>query len=1005
MRAVVCVVCMVAGIAVTSTGVARAAAPPAYKIGLFAGQEVAANGDIGVSCASPPFCGDGLPATSAELTAPVGVAVDRSNDVFISDSGADEVREVVRGIITLDAGDGAPCFTTTPAPSCGDGGKATVAELSEPQSVAVDAAGDVFIADYAASEIREVLPSGTIRTVVGTGLACTEDLDFRVPNSHCGDGGPATQAELTDPTGIAVDAAGDLFIADQGDDEVREVSGGTIRTIAGNGVTCQVVSGCGIGGPATSAELDSPAAVAVDARGDVYIADSGDVDSGESTVLMISGGILTRFAGSGAACASPPDCGDGGPATNATLSHPSGIAVDANGNVYIADGGDVEVREVVDGTIYRIAGSGVPCTYDYSYAPHCFYDGGPATAARLNNPAGVAVGPDGTVYVADEGDTAVRELIPPTPSKPLFAAPLPGAAPVSYFGRASIRVLCSGGAAGALCTGTIVLADGPTVLASGGFAVPSGATDPVTVQLPPGVLARLAAAPQSSLAVRATVTLAGSKSNTVADITLTLAPPPADVPEGAECSELGSVAPSFASKEKEIAELPSIASDALPIAVTAGVSLGSVGICRQAVSDLLPQLDTTGPSATKPQFSLDFQFKSGPRAVERSATFSFVPPAWHVPSDTGAPSPPAPKLDWGSAIEFNPSLSLSLAGEGPELSLELLTVPIATTSATLLREGEPFLEATLGPELDVGLKLNRRLVESLVAAGITEGLGSLAAAEMLSDELGGELDSELTAAAFEADPVGTLGYEPWLNSIQATAEQSQVDLDAALQATSVEAEADASAAAADAVSTAPAWLDGLGAIADGVGDEFELVGAVALLADRDLPTADVARRHHRHFRPPQNPRLVKTQGRVLGAGRLNASALTVFHLADFHRGPLPRREIVAAVHGVLALPVTSRVGALAVDARKLKPGGRIGIIAVGLGREDSHTALLVLDGPGYHAVRLLHVAEGGAGALIRLPRHLSHGHWTIAVEDLSGITLSGTRLVGDALVRMAIFDR
>ncbi|HLI58676.1 MAG TPA: NHL repeat-containing protein [Solirubrobacteraceae bacterium] len=373
---------------------AAASAEPGYTISRFAG-----NGSI---CRTAPSCGDGGPARSAQLNEPTAVAVEASGDVYIADPGDNEVRMVSpSGTITRFAGDGTRC--RSPAAGCGDGGPATSAELNYPAAVAVDSAGDVYIADTGDEEVRMVSPSGTITTVAGDGVACAN------PSSTCGDGGPATSAQLDAPGGVAVTGAGDVYIADSGANKVREVSpSGTIATVAGDGVACQSAggppNGCGDGGPATSAELDFPSGVAVDSAGNLYIADTYDLE-----VRVVSpSGTITRFAGDGKPCTYPYGCGDGGPATSAELTRPIGVAVDS-GNVYIGDMDDQEVRMVASsGTITTIAGHAKACTSP----PDGCGDGGPARSAELAFPGGVAVDAAGHVYVADSNDNEVRLLTP-----------------------------------------------------------------------------------------------------------------------------------------------------------------------------------------------------------------------------------------------------------------------------------------------------------------------------------------------------------------------------------------------------------------------------------------------------------------------------------------------------------------------------------------------------------------------------------------------------------------
>jgi trimeric autotransporter adhesin len=325
------------------------------------------------------FSGDGSPATSAKLYAPAEVAVDARGNVYIATYQDSRVRRVSPdGTISTFAGTGQPGFS-------GDGGPATSAKLYAPKGVAVDGQGNVYIADSNNFRVRKVDPGGTITTFAGGGKP-----------GFLGDGGPATLATLRNPFGVAVDGQGNVYIADTDNMRVRKVSvGGTITTIAGNGVQ----GSSGDGGPATSALLRFPYGLAVDGQGNVYFADSGN-----NRVRKVSrGGTITPFAGTGANSFS----GDGGPATSAQLQIPRDVALDGQGNVYIADGNN-RVRVVnAGGTISTFAGGG-------RASPG---DGGLATAAQLKGPWGVAVDGKGNVYFAEGGrvrkvtiEAAVPEL-------------------------------------------------------------------------------------------------------------------------------------------------------------------------------------------------------------------------------------------------------------------------------------------------------------------------------------------------------------------------------------------------------------------------------------------------------------------------------------------------------------------------------------------------------------------------------------------------------------------
>ena len=320
------------------------------------------------------FSGDGGSAALAQLCSPFAVAVDAAGNVYFTDLGNARVRRIAAGtgLITTIAGTGG----TGPR---GDGGLATAARLFSAIDVAVDAAGNVFIADAADGRVRRV-------------DAITRLIDTVAGGGALGDGGPAVGA-LVDPRGLAVNASGDLFIADAAANRVRMVSGGVITTIAGTGVA-------GFGGdtgPATAAMLQAPSRLALDAAGNLYIADSANNVVRKVTAAT---GIITRFAGNlGAAF-----WGDDGPANTASVNWPMGLAVSADGDLFISDYLNCRVRMVkaATGAITTVAG-GVACGFNG--------DGGPPTPARLQYPAGVAVDTHGNLYVADTYNNRVRKVV------------------------------------------------------------------------------------------------------------------------------------------------------------------------------------------------------------------------------------------------------------------------------------------------------------------------------------------------------------------------------------------------------------------------------------------------------------------------------------------------------------------------------------------------------------------------------------------------------------------
>jgi len=273
-----------------------------------------------------------ISGTVSVLSNPRGLAVDSSRNLFIADSGHHEIAEVSRttGLLTVIAGTGLPGYS-------GDTGLATSAQLSFPQGVAVDSSGNLYIADTGNNVIREITASsGVISTIVGTG------------------------AHLKAPQALALDSSGNLYIADTGNNVIRKVvlSTGVITTVAGTGTQCQTLGSCGDGGPATSAMLNSPADVKVDSSGNLFIADQANF-----VIREVSGGNITTVAGSyapGGGCQSlTTNCsGNGGPATSALLNNPQAVAVDSSGNLYIADTGNNVVRKVSGGTISTVVGNG-----------------------------------------------------------------------------------------------------------------------------------------------------------------------------------------------------------------------------------------------------------------------------------------------------------------------------------------------------------------------------------------------------------------------------------------------------------------------------------------------------------------------------------------------------------------------------------------------------------------------------------------------------------------------
>ncbi len=328
--------------------------------------------------------------------------------------------------ITTVAGNGSSGFS-------GDGGLATNATMTNPMGIALDSAGDIFFADSGSSRVREVnlsgiintfvqspttvtgmafdssgnlyivaqmshavyevSPSGSVTKVVGTGYSTGSiDGEGGDPRDDLGDGKQALSCSLSYPTDVAIDASGNLYIADKNNQRVRKVdhTTGIVSTVAGTGVA----GGSGDGGPATSAQLNQPSGLAIDNQGNLYIAEQG----GNRVRKVSTSGIISTVAGTGTYGYS----GDGYAATVAKLAIPYAVAVDGSGNLYIADTGNNRIRKVdTAGIITTIAGNG---SSGYSG------DGGPSTAAALNKPMGVAVDASGNVVISDTFNQRIRRL-------------------------------------------------------------------------------------------------------------------------------------------------------------------------------------------------------------------------------------------------------------------------------------------------------------------------------------------------------------------------------------------------------------------------------------------------------------------------------------------------------------------------------------------------------------------------------------------------------------------
>jgi sugar lactone lactonase YvrE len=381
------------------------------------------------------FLGDGGPALAGALAEPWDVAVDAAGNTFVADRDNHRIRKVgTDGVITTFAGSGLTAFS-------GDGGPASQAGLNQPSAIAFDAAGNLYVAEAGGDRVRRITPAGVITTVAGTGVAAST-----------GDGGPATAAQLNTPEGIAVDAAGNIYVSEFLGHRVRKFTvGGTIQTIAGTGVAAF----SGDGGAGTSATLNRPIGLAVNAGGDVFIADSFN----NRIRKLSAGGTITTVAGSGGT-----SCSGGGSALSTSVFFPTGVELAASGELFISSCSIFMLR--ADNYLQRMAGDPL----DFGYQG----DGMLAVDARINTPAGMAFDAAGNLLFADSSDQRVRRV----------ELSMPGSITISSLAGKLVSTQGDPGLGSSLGLAADVASAGP----AGGLLIADRGTNRIRLLKPDGTL-------------------------------------------------------------------------------------------------------------------------------------------------------------------------------------------------------------------------------------------------------------------------------------------------------------------------------------------------------------------------------------------------------------------------------------------------------------------------------------------------------------------------------------
>jgi len=628
------------------------------------------------------FSGDGGPAMDAEVSWPAGEAMDADGNLYFADIANSRIRRIdaATGIITTIAGNGQVSYG-------GDGGPALDAAFSSPQGVSLDAAANIYIADDLNNRVRKIdATTGIITTLAGTGTA-----------GFSGDGGPASAAELHGPTGVASDAAGNVYISELGNNRIRRVDGvtGIITTVAGNGGS----GFAGDGGPATSATLWAPYGVGLDAAGSLYI-----MDSANNRVRKVdhSTAIITTVAGNGAQGFS----GDGGPATSASLNSPSGdFAITSAGDIYFEDGGNNRVRRVdgTTGVITTFAGDGV-ATYGG--------DGGPANLAEIDSPNGVVFDSSGNLYIGDTFNMRIR-IVGKLPQYRIATTTTLAASATTLDAGQSLTLTATVTAATGLTpTGTVTFLNGTAPLGTGtldadGIATLTLTPAPGTYSITASYAGSTTDAPSTS-APPITVTVG------LATTTTALVATPTSMPFGQSVALTATVTAAGGPTPTGVITFlngtTSLGAGTLNASGVATLTLGLPGAGVYSITASYPGSTTDGPSVSSPVTTVTVT----PAATTTSVTSSLNP---------------AP---FGAAVTFNaivavpnattgttPTGSISFYDGSGLLSTATLTNGNATYSTSELSVGSHSITAAYTATANFSASTSGILTQVIDAATFT----------------------------------------------------------------------------------------------------------------------------------------------------------------------------------------------------------------------------------------------------------------------------------------------